>query len=90
MPEDNRLVSERKEGRVQSLVQEIFMSAKMGSRETGRKPVSTRRHDSLADGAFGRETPAQLRSGEELNRKISGEGSKQHSKYKTRSGKKNV
>jgi hypothetical protein len=66
------------------------MSAKMGSRETGRKPVSTRRHDSLAAGAFGRETPAEVRSGEELNRKISGEPSKQHSKYKARAGKKNA
>jgi hypothetical protein len=62
------------------------MSGKTGSRETGRKPTSTRRHDSLASGAFGREDPAKVRSGTELNRKISGQPSKQHSKY-TRSKK---
>jgi hypothetical protein len=57
------------------------MSSKMGMRETGRKPVTTRRHDSLTDGAFGREGPENIRSGEELNRKLSGQPSKQHSKY---------
>lgn len=58
------------------------MSSKMGNRETGRKPVTTRRHDSLADGAFGRVGDTQ--SGEELNRKISGERSKQHSKERNK------
>jgi hypothetical protein len=65
------------------------MSAKTGTRQTGRKPVSTRRHDSLADGAFGRDNPANVRSGAELNRKVAGEQSKQHSKYRARAGKKN-
>lgn len=58
------------------------MSGKMGSRETGKKPETTRRHDSQADGALGRESEENIRSGEELNRKRSGEPSQQHSKYK--------
>jgi hypothetical protein len=61
------------------------MSGKTGQRETGRK--QTRRHDSLAAGAFGRESPENVRFGEELNRKISGAPSKQHSKYKKRAEK---
>jgi hypothetical protein len=65
------------------------MSSKTGRRETGRKPVSTRRHDSLAAGAFGHQSPDNLRSGEELNRKRSGEPSKQHSKYRAGAEKKN-
>ncbi|MDQ1472616.1 MAG: hypothetical protein QOJ99_4096, partial [Bryobacterales bacterium] len=32
----------------------------------------------------------QLRAGEELNLKIAGEPSKEHSKYKTRAGNKNA
>jgi hypothetical protein len=60
------------------------MSGKTGRRETGRKPLSTRRHDSLAAGAFGRNYPDDIRFGEDLNRKISGHPSKQHSKYKRR------
>jgi hypothetical protein len=63
------------------------MSGKMGKRETARKPVTTRRHDSLAAGAFGRETLDEVRFGDELNRKVSGAHSKQHSKYKGRSRK---
>jgi hypothetical protein len=66
------------------------MSGKTGKRPTGRKPLTTRRHDSLAPGAFGREQPDQLRAGEELNLKIAGEPSKEHSKYKTRAGNKNA
>ena len=58
------------------------MSGKTGKRVTARKPVSTRRHYSLADGAFGRENPDQMRLGDERNTKSSGEPSKQHSKYK--------
>ena len=58
------------------------MSSKTGSRETGRKPVTTRRHDSMADGAFGQENPDRTRSGAELNRKIAGQLSTQHSKYR--------
>ena len=57
-----------------------MMSGKTGARETAKKPSSTRRHDSEADGAFGRENAEQTRSPEEMNRKISGEPSKQHSK----------
>ena len=57
------------------------MSGKSGKRETAKKPEDTRRHDSLADGAFGHDSPARIRSGEELNVKISGQPSKQHSKY---------
>jgi hypothetical protein len=63
------------------------MSGKTGRRETGRKPLSTRRHDSLADGAFGFDNPESIRLGDELNRKISGQPSKQHSKYKRRKEK---
>jgi hypothetical protein len=63
------------------------MSGKTGRRETGKKPLSTRRHDSLAAGAFGHEHPEGIRFGEELNRKISGQPSKQHSKYRRRSKK---
>jgi hypothetical protein len=63
------------------------MSGKTGRRETGRKPVSTRRHDSLAAGAFGRDYPEDVRFGAELNRKISGQPSKQHSKYTKRVAK---
>ena len=63
------------------------MSGKTGRRETAKKPTSTRRHDSLAAGAFGRDNPDSMRLGEELNRKISGQPSKQHSKYKSRTGK---
>jgi hypothetical protein len=63
------------------------MSGKMGSRETEKKPVSTRRHDSVAAGASGHENPDQMRFGTELNRKISGEPSKKHSKYKRGKGK---
>lgn len=59
------------------------MSGKTGSRETGKKPTSTRRHDSLAAGASARENPDSMRFGEELNRKISG----QRSKYKPRAGR---
>jgi hypothetical protein len=62
-------------------LQTTHMSSKSGTRETARKPVTTRRHDSLADGAFGHETIDSTRSGVEVNRKISGEPSKQHSKY---------
>lgn len=58
------------------------MSGKSGQRETGKKPSTTRRNDSHADGAFGHETIDNIRSGEELNRKESGQPSKQHSKYK--------
>jgi hypothetical protein len=58
------------------------MSSKTGTRQTGRKPVTTRRHDSLADGAFGRENIEHTRAGEELNRKVVGQASEQHSKYK--------
>jgi len=53
----------------------------MGSRETGNKPVNTRRHDSQADGAFGRENVPGTRAGGELNRKVAGQTSQQHSKY---------
>jgi len=63
------------------------MSGKMGKRETARKPVTTRRHDSLAAGAFGHEGVTEVRFGDELNRKISGAPSKQHSKYKSRGRK---
>jgi hypothetical protein len=61
---------------------EETMSGKTGARETGKKPVSTRRHDSLADGAFGHDNPAGIRFGDELNTKITGQPSKQHSKHK--------
>jgi hypothetical protein len=64
------------------------MSGKTGTRETAKKPTTTRRHDSLATGAFGREGPANIRSGEETNRKLSGQPSKQHSNYKTSNKKK--
>jgi len=56
------------------------MSGKTGSRETGKKPISTRRHDSLAAGAFGYNYPEGIRLGDELNRKVSGRPSKKHSK----------
>jgi hypothetical protein len=58
------------------------MSSKMGKRITPKKPDTTRRHDSLADGAFGYDRPESIRSPIELNRDISGEPSKQHSKYR--------
>jgi len=58
------------------------MSSKMARRETARKPTTTRRHDSMADGAFGQQNPNRIRAGEELNRKISGQPSTQHSKYR--------
>jgi hypothetical protein len=57
------------------------MSSKTGKRETAKKPTSTRRHDSLADGAFGQENLSNIRAGQQLNRKISGAPSRQHSKY---------
>jgi hypothetical protein len=57
------------------------MSDKTGKRETGKKPSTTRRHDSLAAGASG-DQGGGVRSGLEMNRKISGQPSKQHSKYK--------
>ena len=60
------------------------MSAKMGKRVTAKKPSTTRRHDSLAAGAFGHESPSNVKTGPELNRKISGQPSKEHSKYKRR------
>jgi hypothetical protein len=63
------------------------MSGKTGSRETGRKPNSTRRHDSLAAGTFGRENTANIKSEQELNRKISGQPSQKHSDYKREAGK---
>jgi hypothetical protein len=59
------------------------MSGKTGKRVTGRKPESTRRHDSLTPGAFGNSDRSGNRSGLDLNIKRSGEPSKQHSKYKT-------
>jgi hypothetical protein len=61
------------------------MSGKTGKRETAKKPSTTRRHDSLAAGAFGDENRGTVRSGPGLNQKISGQPSKQHSKYKNRS-----
>jgi hypothetical protein len=63
------------------------MSGKTGRRVTARKPEETRRHDSLAAGAFGREGPENVRAGEELNRKLAGRPSKQHSKYRARQEK---
>lgn len=54
----------------------------MGKRVTANKPEVTRRHDSMAAGAFGREGIDSIREGDERNRKISGQPSKQHSKYK--------
>lgn len=60
----------------------------MGKRVTAKKPVTTRRHDSLAAGAFGRETINDVRFGDELNVKASGAPSKQHSKYKKEEKKK--
>jgi hypothetical protein len=62
------------------------MSGKTGVKATGNKPSSTRRHDSLADGAFGHDDPQQIRSESEQNRKISGQPSKQHSKNATKKG----
>ena len=62
------------------------MSGKTGKRLTGNKPASTRRHDSLADGAFGRENQDNVKSGDQLNRKVSGQPSKQHSKYTRSTG----
>jgi hypothetical protein len=47
-----------------------------------RKPAATRRHDSLADGAFGQENPPHLKMEQQRNLKISGQPSTQHSKYK--------
>jgi len=64
------------------------MSGKSGTRDTGNKPTTTRRHDSHTDGAFGHETQDDIHSGAELNRKISGQPSKQHSKQNTASKKK--
>ncbi len=61
------------------------MSGKSGKRITGRKPQTTRRHDSMATGAFGREGEANVRSGD-LNRKISGRPSQKHSKYRVKGG----
>jgi hypothetical protein len=61
----------------------FIMSAKMGKRETAKKPSTTRRHDSLATGAFGRDKPS-TKSGQELNQKVSGQRSTQHSKYTRR------
>jgi hypothetical protein len=61
------------------------MSAKTGKRLTAKKPDTTRRHDSLADGAFGQENRG-IRRPEELNRKISGTPSRQHSKYTKKAG----
>lgn len=65
------------------------MSGKMGKRETAKKPSTTRRHDSLAAGAFGHESVNDVRFGNELNMKISGVASKQHSKYKKAEKKNN-
>jgi len=62
------------------------MSGKTGKRLTGKKPATTRRHDSLADGAFGRENQDNIKVGEQLNRKISGQPSREHSKYTRTSG----
>jgi len=58
-----------------------------------RKPGDGQKTDLDAEprqpgrGAFGRDNPDSMRLGEELNRKISGQPSKQHSKYKSRTGK---
>ena len=62
------------------------MSGKTGKRLTGNKPSTTRRHDSLADGAFGRENQDNVKSGDQLNRKVSGKPSKEHSKYTRSAG----
>jgi len=56
------------------------MSGKTGKRATGTKPTSVRRHDSQADGAFGRENE-RPKTESELNEKISGQPSKKHSDY---------
>jgi len=67
-----------------SRIMEKGMSGKSGKRETGNKPSTTRRHDSLATGAFGHESPDNVKAGAQLNRKVSGEPSKQHSKQKSK------
>jgi hypothetical protein len=58
------------------------MSGKSGTRETGNKPSTTRRQDSLATGAFGHESPDNVKSEIQLNRKLSGQPSQKHTKYK--------
>lgn len=40
------------------------MSGKMGSRATGRKPETVRRQSAKTTGAFGKETDAQVVSGD--------------------------
>jgi len=60
-------------------------SGKTGQRETARKPTATRRHESLADGAFGQENPPHLKTEQQRNLKISGQASTQHSKYRRNS-----
>jgi hypothetical protein len=40
------------------------MSGKMGKRLTGRKPDTVRRQDAKTDGAFGKETAAQVTAGD--------------------------
>jgi len=40
------------------------MSGKMGSRSTGKKPETVRRHSAKTTGAFGKETAEQVTSGE--------------------------
>ena len=60
------------------------MSGKSGKRETGNKPATTRRHDSLATGASGHDGPDNVKAGVQLNRKLSGEPSKEHSKQKSK------
>ena len=45
------------------------MSGKMGKRSTGRKPDSVRRQSAKTTGAFGKETDAQVTSGD-TNRNI--------------------
>ncbi len=40
------------------------MSGKMGKRITGRKPDTVRRQSAKTDGAFGKETEAQVNSGD--------------------------
>jgi len=40
------------------------MSGKMGSRSTGRKPDTVRRQSAKTTGAFGKETDAQVVSGD--------------------------
>lgn len=58
------------------------MSGKTGKRITGRKPTDSNRMSALAAGAFGRESPENVRVPEETNVDRSGGSNRNKAKTK--------